>query len=169
MRPSEPVSTPPREPRRRPAPPRGGPSPAPADRAMIERLRAAGLRPTRQRIELGRVLFAEGDRHLSAEAVYDEAIRADVAVSLATVYNTLKQFTEAGLLRELAVVGAKSFFDTRVGDHHHFFVEGEDRMIDVEAHEVDVGRLPEPPSGFEIAGYDVVVRLRRRGASARCE
>ena len=130
--------------------------------ATADRLRAHGLRPTRQRIDLLHVLQARGDRHVSAEVVYDEALQAGVSVSLATVYNTLKQFTEAGLLAELAVSGAKSFFDTRVDRHHHFFVEGEGRMIDLDLDDVRIERLPEPPEGMEVVGFDVVVRLRRK-------
>lgn len=135
----------------------------PSDAAAVaERLRGHGLRPTRQRIDLLHVLEAKGDRHVSAEVIYEEALSAGAAVSLATVYNTLKQFTEAGLLVELAVSGAKSFFDTRVDPHHHFYVEGEGRMIDVGRDAIDISRLPEPPEGMEIAGFDVVVRLRRK-------
>jgi Fur family iron response transcriptional regulator len=85
-----------------------------------------------------------------------------VPVSLATIYNTLHQFTEAGLLRELAVDGSKSYFDTNVGDHHHFFVEGENIMFDIPADMVGIGRLPEAPQGMEIVRVDVVVRLRKK-------
>jgi Fur family iron response transcriptional regulator len=90
----------------------------------IERLRSAGLRPTRQRLALVRLLFDHGDRHVSAEALHAEAQRAGVRVSLATIYNTLNQFTEAGLLREVVVEAGRSYFDTNTGDHHHFFFEG---------------------------------------------
>jgi Fur family iron response transcriptional regulator len=129
---------------------------------LRQRLRGAGLRPTRQRVSLGWLLFAKGDRHLSAEMLFEEAARARVSVSLATVYNTLHQFTEAGLLRELAMDGGKTFFDTNPTDHHHFFVEGEDAMIDVPVEAVTIGALPEPPEGMEIARVDVIMRLRPR-------
>ena len=92
---------------------------------MAAQLRHAGLRPTRQRVDLGRVLFAKGPRHISAEDLHAEAELAGVRVSLATVYNALHQFTEAGLLREVAIDGTRTYFDTNVSDHHHFFVEGE--------------------------------------------
>jgi Fur family transcriptional regulator, iron response regulator len=128
---------------------------------LRQKLRGVGLRPTRQRVSLGWLLYAKGDRHVSAEILYEEALRARVPVSLATVYNTLHQFTEAGLLRELAMDGAKTFFDTNVSDHHHFFVEGEEDVIDVPGTAVEVASLPTPPDGFEIARVDVVVRLRR--------
>ncbi|MGN6465065.1 MAG: iron response transcriptional regulator IrrA [Rhizobiaceae bacterium] len=133
------------------------------------RVRDAGLRPTRQRVALANLLFAQGDRHLSAEELHEEAISAGVPVSLATVYNTLHQFTEAGLLRILAVEGAKTYFDTNTSDHHHFFVEGENRLVDIaiEKGPVTVINLPPPPEGLEIANVDIVVRLRpkRRGTA----
>ncbi|CAH1656622.1 MULTISPECIES: iron response transcriptional regulator IrrA [unclassified Chelatococcus] len=129
---------------------------------LREHLRKAGLRPTRQRISLGWLLFAKGDRHVSAEMLYEEATLARVPVSLATVYNTLHQFTEAGLLRELAVDGSKTYFDTNVSDHHHFFLEGDDTLMDIPAPAVAVSDLPEPPPGMEVARVDVIVRLRRK-------
>jgi Fur family iron response transcriptional regulator len=131
--------------------------------ALKDRLRDVGLRPTRQRISLGWILFAKGDRHVTAELLYEEAMRARVPVSLATVYNTLHQFTEAGLLRQLAVDGSKSYFDTNTSEHHHFFVEGDDSLLDVPS-EIAVGDLPTPPEGMEIARVDVIVRLRRKGS-----
>lgn len=140
--------------------PSGRPDPTP-----IERLRRAGLRPTRQRIALAGLLFGGPDRHVSAEAIFEEAVSARVAVSLATVYNTLHQFTEAGLLRELAVSGAKSFFDTRTTPHHHFWNEIGGEMTDVAPETVDIARLPDPPPGMEIVGYEVMIRLRPRAAT----
>jgi Fur family transcriptional regulator, iron response regulator len=125
-------------------------------------LREVGLRPTRQRMALGWLLFGKGDRHLTAEMLYEEATRAKVPVSLATIYNTLHQFTEVGLLRQVAVDGSKAYFDTNVTAHHHFFVEGEDEVLDIPDAEVVVGKTPTPPEGFEIARVDVVVRLRRK-------
>ena len=134
-------------------------SPGHLDR-MAARLRHAGLRPTRQRIDLGRILFAQGDRHVSAEDLHAEAEAAGVRVSLATVYNTLHQFTGAGLLREVAVDGSRTYFDTNVSDHHHFLVEGEGELIDLVS-EIGIDRLPEPPPGMEISSVEVVVRVRR--------
>ncbi|WP_407048623.1 iron response transcriptional regulator IrrA [Methyloraptor flagellatus] len=125
-------------------------------------LRRAGLRPTRQRIALAALLYNRGHRHVSAEALFEEAVLAKVPVSLATIYNTLHQFTEAGLLRELAVDGAKSYFDTNVSDHHHFFVEGENAMMDIPADAVAIDLLPTPPEGMEIVRVDVLVRVRRK-------
>ena len=124
------------------------------------RVRAAGLRPTRQRVALADLLFAKGDRHLSAEELHEEALVAGVAVSLATVYNTLHQFTEAGMIRVLAVESAKTYFDTNVSDHHHFFVEGRNEVLDIPVSNIEIGNLPEAPEGMEIAHVDVVIRLR---------
>ena len=128
---------------------------------MAAVLRHAGLRPTRQRVELGRVLFAKGDRHISAEDLHAEAELAGVSVSLATVYNALHQFTEAGLLREVAIDGTRTYFDTNVSDHHHFFVEGEGELIDMRGG-LDVAELPAPPAGTEIVAVEIVVRVRRK-------
>ncbi len=130
--------------------------------SVAKRVKEAGLRPTRQRIALADLLFAKGDRHLSAEELHEEAIAAGVPVSLATVYNALHQFTQAGLLRILAVEGAKTYFDTNTSDHHHFYIEGENRIFDISGGPVTVTNLPPPPEGMEIANVDIVVRLRPR-------
>jgi Fur family iron response transcriptional regulator len=126
------------------------------------RLRGMGLRPTRQRMALGWILFGKGDRHLTAEMLYEEASQAKVPVSLATIYNTLHQFTDVGLLRQVAVDGSKTYFDTNVSAHHHFFVEGENALLDIPETGVVLGAAPTPPEGYEIARVDVVVRLRRK-------
>jgi len=125
-------------------------------------LREVGLRPTLHRMALGWILLGKGDRHLTAEALYEEASRAKVPVSLATIYNTLHQFTEVGLLRQVPVDGSKAYFDTNASAHHHFFVEGEDELLDIPGADVIVGKTPTPPEGYEIARVDVVVRLRRK-------
>jgi Fur family iron response transcriptional regulator len=127
-------------------------------------LRTVGLRPTRQRMALGWILFSKGGRHLTAEMLYEEATRAKVPVSLATVYNTLHQFTEAGLLKQVAVDGSKTYFDTNTTAHHHFFVESEHELLDIPAAETIVTKLPTVPDGYEIARIDVVVRLRRKSS-----
>jgi Fur family iron response transcriptional regulator len=124
-------------------------------------LRHSGLRPTRQRMALAEILYGKGNRHLSAENLHEEAMMHRVPVSLATVYNTLHQFTDAGLLREVAVDGSKTYFDTNVSDHHHFFVEDDNTVLDIEDDRMDVNHLPAPPEGYEISRVDVVVRLRR--------
>jgi Fur family iron response transcriptional regulator len=125
-------------------------------------LRQVGLRPTRQRMALGWILFAKGDRHITAEMLYEEASKAKVPVSLATVYNTLHQLTEVGLLRQVAVDGSKTYFDTNASEHHHFFVEGEHALLDIPNAEVILDKMPVPPEGYEIARVDVVVRLKRK-------
>lgn len=131
-------------------------------RSIEQRVRGAGLRPTRQRIALAELLFAKGDRHLSAEELHEEALGAGVAVSLATVYNALHQFTDAGLLRIVAVEGVRTYFDTNTSDHHHFYIEEENKVVDISGGPVTVANLPEPPAGMEIANVDIIVRLRRK-------
>ena len=127
-----------------------------------DRLRAVGLRPTRQRIALAGLLFAKGDRHLTAEELHEEAVGAGFPVSLATVYNTLHQFTDAGMLRVLAIESSKTYFDTNTSDHQHFFVEGENEVMDIPDSSLSINGLPEMPEGMEIAHIDVIVRLRRK-------
>jgi len=126
----------------------------------LRRLRAVGLRPTRQRLALARLLLESGDRHVTAEQLHGEAMAADIKVSLATVYNTLHQFTEAGLLREAVVEPGRSYFDTNTADHHHFFCETTGELQDIPAHHLSVSGLPTPPSGTEIRRVDIIVRLR---------
>ena len=123
-------------------------------------MRQAGLRPTRQRVSLAALIYAKGDRHLSAEQLHEEAQAAGVPVSLATVYNALHQVTGAGLLRILAVEGSRTYFDTNTSDHHHFFVEGENRVVDILDGPVRVENLPEAPEGMEIVNVDIIIRLR---------
>ncbi len=127
---------------------------------IIERLRHAGLRPTRQRIALAGLMFTGEDRHVSAEILHGEAVTAKIPVSLATVYNTLHQFTESGLLREIVIDGGRSYFDTNVGDHHHFYFENDGRLEDIAAEDIVVSQLPQPPGKARIARVDVVVRVR---------
>lgn len=129
---------------------------------VIERLRSAGLRPTRQRLALARLLFGQGDRHLSAEELHEEAVAHKVPVSLATVYNTLNQFTEAGLLREVVVEHGRSYFDTNTSDHHHFFHEDDGMLRDIPGESVVLKSLPRAPEGTEVSRVDVVIRVRNR-------
>src|SRR5438270_6328166 len=130
--------------------------------ALRGRLRRAQLRPTRQRVALGWLLFGKGDRHVTAETLYEEAVAMKVPVSLATVYNTLHQFTEAGLLNEIAVDGSRTYFDTNTTPHHHFLIEETNTVLDIPGSEVSIGDLPEPPEGMEIERVEVVVRLRKK-------
>ncbi|HJT42953.1 MAG TPA: Fur family transcriptional regulator [Rhizomicrobium sp.] len=127
----------------------------------MERLRHAGLRPTRQRVELASLLFQDCDRHVTAENLHDQVTEAGVKVSLATVYNTLHQFTQAGLLRQVIVDAARSYFDTNTGDHQHFFLESEGLLIDIPGESIAVAGVPTPPPGLAVDRVDVVVRVRR--------
>ena len=131
------------------------------------KLREAGLRPTRTRIALSALLFSKGDRHVTAEMPFDEANQARVPVSLATVYNTLHQFTEVGFLRQVAIDTSKSYFDTNTAEHHHFYIEDQHELMDIPPSNVIVGKAPVPPDGYEIARIDVVVRLRRKVGTQR--
>lgn len=126
------------------------------------KLRLCGLRPTRQRVALGWLLFARGNRHITAEQLFDEANSARVPISLATVYNTLNQFTQAGLLREIAIDGARTYFDTNISDHYHFLMGESNQLLDIPKSDIDMLRLPDVPEGMEIERVDVVVRLRRK-------
>lgn len=124
-------------------------------------LRMAGLRPTRQRVALAELLFGGPHRHVSAEQLHGEAGAANVNVSLATIYNTLHQFHEAGLLREVAIDASRSYYDTDTSDHHHFYVEDEQRMIDIPPDSVEFKALPTAPAGMEVSHVDVVIRVRK--------
>jgi len=125
------------------------------------KLRTAGLRPTRQRLALARILFGSGDRHVSAEALHGEAVAAKVPVSLATVYNTLNQFTQAGLLREVAIEGDRSYFDTNTSNHFHYFLEDRGELVDIGEGQVEVKGLAGLPEGTAIDRIDVIVRLKK--------
>lgn len=130
----------------------------------LELLRNAGLRPTRQRLALARLLFDKGDRHVTAEQLHDEVQAASVPVSLATVYNALHQFVASGLLREVVVNPGRSYFDTNVSDHHHFFLEDGGKLVDIPGDRIDVGNVPAPPPGTEIRRVDVIIRVERKPA-----
>jgi len=133
---------------------------AQTDRDSAARLKQAGLRPTRQRLALARVLFGDPARHVTAEQLHGEARAAGFHISLATVYNTLHQFTDAGLLREVLVEAGRSYFDTNTGAHHHFYHEDSGHIVDIAEADVAFARLPTTPDGHEIAAVDVVIRVR---------
>jgi Fur family iron response transcriptional regulator len=135
----------------------------------LQRLKAAKLRPTRQRVALAGLLFAKGDRHITAEQLHQEALSDTVRVSLATVYNTLHQFTEAGLLREVVVEAGRSYFDTNVSDHHHFFLIDSGRLMDIAGEHVAVASLPAAPAGTAVERVDVIVRLRNQADAGRAK
>jgi Fur family iron response transcriptional regulator len=125
----------------------------------LDRLREAGLRPTRQRLALAKLLLENGDRHVTAEQLHGEAMGASIRVSLATIYNTLHQFTAAGLLREVVVAPGRSYFDTNVDDHHHFFHEATGGLEDIPGDRIVVKDLPTPPGGTRIRRVDVIIRV----------
>jgi Fur family iron response transcriptional regulator len=128
---------------------------------IVLKLRASGLRPTRQRMSLAKLLFEGGDRHVTAEQLHQEAAGGRIRVSLATVYNTLHQFTAAGLLREVVVQPGRSYFDTNTSDHHHFFIEANGHLEDIPGDSVALAKLPEPPAGTRISRVEVIVRVAK--------
>ena len=127
---------------------------------VLDRLKDAGLRPTRQRLALAKLLAEAGDCHMTAEQLHGQAQGAGIRVSLATVYNTLHQFTEAGILREIVVDAGRSYFDTNVSDHHHFFFEDSSQLQDIDGASVTIASLPTPPAGTAVRRVDVVIRVK---------
>ena len=127
--------------------------------AVAQKLKEAGLRPTRQRIMLGSLLWSHGHRHLTAESLHSEAKVNRVKVSLATIYNTLHQFTDVGLLREIVVDGGRSYFDTNTEAHHHFLHEDTGMLEDIPADMVRLQDMPQAPAGKRIKSVDVVIRV----------
>ncbi len=134
--------------------------------SALDRLRSAGLRPTRQRLALARLLFESGNRHVTAETLHNEAQSEMIKVSLATIYNTLHQFTSAGLLREVVVDSGRSYFDTNTNEHYHFFDERDGRLIDIAGQEITLSGLPEAPDGRRVKRVDVIIRLEDGEESA---
>lgn len=126
----------------------------------LDQIRSAGLRPTRQRLALAKLLFNGTERHVTAEMLHGEAQAVGATVSVATVYNTLHQFTDAGLLKEIIVDSGRSYFDTNTSHHHHFYCEESGDLSDIDDAEVAIRLLPEPPLGKEVSGIDVIVRVK---------
>lgn len=125
-------------------------------------LAGADLRPTRQRLALAELLVGDGrNRHVTAEGLFEAASRAEASVSLATIYNTLRSFTQAGLLAEITVDATRSYFDTRTDEHAHFYWEDSGELTDAPRDAVAFSKLPEAPDNAEISRVDVVVRVRR--------
>ncbi len=133
-----------------------------SDTPLTEILKRHGMRPTRQRLALAKLLFAGANRHVSAENLHEEALREGARVSLATVYNTLNHFTAVGLLREVTVDSNRSYFDTNTTDHHHLYFQDTGRLEDLEPTAVRIGKLPDPPEGTTISRVDVVIRVTPR-------
>jgi Fur family transcriptional regulator, iron response regulator len=126
---------------------------------FIALIRSAGLCPTRQRIALAKILFQGEDRHVTAEKLYNEALSGRMKISLATVYNTLRQFTEVGMLREISVDATRSYFDTNTNKHHHFYFEKDGKLGDIPDGMISIDKLPEAPDGTKIKSIDVVVTI----------
>lgn len=125
-------------------------------------LATAGLRPTRQRVTLAALLIGDGQhRHVTAESLFESAKAQGEAVSLATVYNTLRAFCDVGLMQEVTVDGSKSYFDTNTHDHPHFYWEDDAKLTDAPSDELVIAQIPNAPEGAEIASVDVVIRLRK--------
>ena len=132
-----------------------------AEQLTIARLKEAGLRPTRQRLALGELLFTGSeDRHCTAEQLHQEASRQGCEVSLATVYNTLHQFTSVGLLREVVAEPGQRYFDTNTGPHHHFYHESDGRLEDIHHDHIEIGGLPTLPEGTRLSQVDVIIRVK---------
>lgn len=130
------------------------------DAAVLEKLRASGLRPTRQRLALARLLFGRGHCHVTAEELFSEARQSRADVSLATVYNALHDFTAKGLLREISIDSSSSYFDTNTTEHHHFYFEGTGMLQDIPPDRVRISQLPDAPGGAVISRVDVIIRVR---------
>lgn len=130
----------------------------------LNRLKDANLRPTRQRMALARLLFDDGHRHVTAEQLHSEAMGNNIKVSLATVYNTLHQFTDARLLNEIVIDSGRSYFDTNTAPHYHFYCEEDGMLSDIPAEDVKITNIPNMPSGTELESVDLVFRLRRNNA-----
>lgn len=137
------------------------------EKTLRERLKEAGLRPTRQRMELAMLLWCQGCRHVTAEGLHRESIDANIKVSLATIYNTLHQFTAHNLLREVVVDRGCSYFDTNVDPHHHFLNTDTGELEDIPHNLVEVKNLPNPPVGMEVNAVDVIIRVASPGSNAR--
>ena len=127
---------------------------------IVELLRNAGLRPTRQRLSLAWQLFSGSDRHVTAEQLHSQSLDQGISVSLATVYNTLHQFTAAGLLRELVVDAGRSYFDTNISAHQHLYFEDSGKLRDVSGNNIAIGELPALPEGTEISRIDIIIRVK---------
>jgi len=131
---------------------------------VSRKLQEAGMRITRQRVELAQLLFGNGDRHFTADALYDEAMGNRIPVSLATVYNTLQQLVTAGLIRKLGIEGQRAWYDTNITEHHHLFFEDDNHIDDIDDASITIGKMPAVPEGMVISRVEIVVRLKRQDA-----
>ena len=125
----------------------------------IRKLSNKGIRPTKQRMVLAKLLFENGDRHISAEEIFEEIKKADRKISLATIYNTLKHFTSLGLLKELVIDQNKSIYCTNHDAHYHLYIEDEGKIIDIPQKNIDLN-IPEIPACLNLHNIDIIVRIR---------
>lgn len=132
--------------------------------AVVDHLRESGLKPTRQRIAIANILFKDGHKHVTAEDLFADVQKNGLQVSLATIYNTLHQFTDAGLLREVIVDGAKTYFDTNLHDHHHFYIEDTNEVFDMHGVDINANDIQSVPDDMEVVRVDVIVRLRKKAS-----
>ena len=126
---------------------------------IVAKLRGHNLRPTKQRVALGRLLFTGYGRHVTAESLAAEARAAGLHMSLATVYNSLRQFTAANLLREIRGIGDTTWFDTNTSQHHHFYDMDGNRLVDIPASAIGICQMPPPPKGYRTEGVNVVITI----------
>lgn len=126
-----------------------------------EALSKAGMRPTRQRMAIGNLLLCGDHQHVSADELHLKLGQTGYTMSLATVYNTLNQFASAGLIRKISVSGQRTFFDTNAHNHQHFYLEDEDRMIDISGDILQLQPMPLAPSGYHITKIDVLISLKK--------
>ncbi len=131
------------------------------------KLASAGVRPTRQRLELAEILFGKGERHFTAEMIYAEARSLRYPPSLGTVYNTLNQFVQSGLLREIAFYNSKLWYDTNTGPHSHYYWEDTDELSDIPSEHIPSLTVPAPP-GAKVTAVDVIVRVRSAETALEC-
>jgi len=131
----------------------------PDTKLVRDKLVAAGVRPTRQRLDLGRLLLESGDRHFTAEMIYDEARAMRYPPSLGTVYNTLNEFARCGLLRQIAIYDAKLWYDTKTGPHFHYYREDTEELSDIPEGLLPTLDIP-PPEGARVEAIDIIVRLK---------
>lgn len=132
------------------------------EKIIIDKLRAAGLRPPRQRIVIASLLFRETHRHVTADNLFQDIQLIDQHLSLATIYNTLHHFSEVGLLRRICTSSERVYFDTDTGNHHHFYIMEKDKIIDIPKEETLIQKLPVAPDGYEIASVDIIIHLKAK-------
>ena len=125
----------------------------------MKKIESSGIRPTKQRRVLAKILFEKGNRHVSADELFHDVKKEDRKISMATVYNTLKQFTSLGLVREVVVDQNKSLYCTNHKSHYHLYIEDEDKIVDIPTKNIDLN-IPSIPACLQLHNIDVIVRIR---------